>query len=804
MKRFVSCLILLVGFNSLTLASYFDTGWMEFKQPDGTSFIGRLHGDEYKYQYITKELYPFVKNYSNDYYYYAKDATNRRYLFSDQKVGIDEPVGIPKNLFILTDLEPPPPESKQKKDFLQKTTAITYTIKIVLVQFTDISGGSSYIPPYNSFTISDFEDMFSSSTYCTDDYGARSPDNENVYGSISTYFETMSDGNVTVSGIVKNSAPGGILNWLTLPNTKGYYDTYGGFFSDAEAAATSAGIDYSTNATTKVAWIYAGNFYTGNLNPRRSGDRYMIFEKWGGRGSYNSEATPGHDITFAHIGVHCHELGHTLFGFSDLYNYSYKIIGWCLMGDGCDNGGDAKGECPAPINPNYRVDEGWINTISPSIPNTGLDFYYSERNPTVYMVSSGTDKYYVENRRFEDYSSFLPGNGSGSGGMLVWHVQYGLHDLIEADGSGWGDGGTEDYGDIYPGSTINRNLNDFTTPADCKQWSGNNSNVILHDISDPAPTMTAVFGDKWFGDIPLDLTWEDNIEFGGDVTVPTGIVLSIDPGVAANLNSCSLKSTGGTINRDYSSTFTPDIRLVNGSMLKGQYSTYQEAFADAQSTDEVHICSDITWAITISLPCDVIVANNATLTIVDQTLVNLNGNAVKSTNGGTINKDGIAVFNPDYRLVDGSTIKGQYSSCEDAFTDAATTDELQIYEYESWNSAMAIPCDVRIPAGYSLTVAQNIQLSFTPNTRLTINGSIQAIGADGNRIVFTRSGSSGKWDGIFIHNASGADSDFDYITVEHSYYGIYLSNTISMITIEHANLRENTYGFTSEYSSPFL
>ncbi len=44
MKRFFVCLILLVGFATTGMASYFDTGWKKFKQPNGTVFIGR-HGE---------------------------------------------------------------------------------------------------------------------------------------------------------------------------------------------------------------------------------------------------------------------------------------------------------------------------------------------------------------------------------------------------------------------------------------------------------------------------------------------------------------------------------------------------------------------------------------------------------------------------------------------------------------------------------------------------------------------------------------------------------------------------------------
>ncbi len=127
---------------------------------------------------------------------------------------------------------------------------------------------------------------------------------------------------------------------------------------------------------------------------------------------------------------------------------------------------------------------------------------------------------------------------------------------------------------------------------------------------------------------------------------------------------------------------------------------------------------------------------------------------------------------------------------------------------ETWpglgnSDTVKITGDVTVPQVFALTIQAGAIIEFPINVNLTINGSIQAIGTDGSRITFTRSGSSGQWDGIFIHDASGAGSDFDYVDVEHSDYGIYLNSTTAGVNIEHANLHDNSIGFTSEYSSPF-
>ncbi|MBD3290455.1 hypothetical protein GF337_16745, partial [candidate division KSB1 bacterium] len=274
----------------------------------------------------------------------------------------------------------------------------------------------------------------------------------------------------------------------------------------------------------------------------------------------------------------------------------------------------------------------------------------------------------------------------------------------------------------------------------------------------------AAFADATSGDqiqIYSDDTWSGAINVTCDVKVYDGATLTIADGAEVNLNVNTIKTvSGGIINKQGTVTFTPDIRLVNGSTLKGQYPTYDTAVVNVKLGDEIHLCSDVTWSGTMDLPCNIVVANDGDLTLIDQTAVNLNGFTLKTTEGGSIIKQGEVTFSPDYRLVNGGALKGQYMESLAAFADATSTDEVQIYEFELWENTMAIPCNVKIPAGYSLTVISNIQLSFIPNTRLTVNGSIQAIGTDGSRITFTRSGDSGHWDGIFIHNASGAGSDF--------------------------------------------
>ena len=125
-------------------------------------------------------------------------------------------------------------------------------------------------------------------------------------------------------------------------------------------------------------------------------------------------------------------------------------------------------------------------------------------------------------------------------GLLVWHkFSTGILDLIEADNS---QTVITQTGDPFPGSSNKRHLNDFTSP-NCKYIDDTNSNLVLHNISDASSSMHADLGEKWFGNIPDALTWENTVQVGGDVTVGTGKTLTIASGT--NINFATIDYTSG-------------------------------------------------------------------------------------------------------------------------------------------------------------------------------------------------------------------------------------------------------------------
>jgi len=91
----VLLIFILVGTSD---ATYFDTGWVEFKQPNGVTFIARQWGDEHSNFFETVDGYGFDYNPADGYYYYALSQRDGVYQLSNLRVGIDVPRNIPKNL----------------------------------------------------------------------------------------------------------------------------------------------------------------------------------------------------------------------------------------------------------------------------------------------------------------------------------------------------------------------------------------------------------------------------------------------------------------------------------------------------------------------------------------------------------------------------------------------------------------------------------------------------------------------------------------------------------------------------------
>jgi immune inhibitor A len=189
-----------------------------------------------------------------------------------------------------------------------------------------------------------------------------------------------------------------------------------------------------------------------------------------------------------------------LFGFPDLYDIddtSEGIGNWCLMAGGSWNGG---GLTPAHPSAWCKAQQGWvaIRNLTEDGPTTLPDVKSSRAVHRLWTGGqTGSEYFLIENRQRTGYDAELPGDG-----LLVWHVDeaqdsnadenHYLVALLQADGAreleldvNRGDGA-----DPFPGWTDNRALTGTTNP-NSRSYAGQDTGVVVTEISDSGETMTA-------------------------------------------------------------------------------------------------------------------------------------------------------------------------------------------------------------------------------------------------------------------------------------------------------------------------
>lgn len=200
------------------------------------------------------------------------------------------------------------------------------------------------------------------------------------------------------------------------------------------------------------------------------------------------------------IGVCCHELGHLLFGFPDLYDTDYTSEGvgnWCLMGGGSWGGG---GNTPVHPSAWCKANQGWASVTN--VTSNGMQNIADVKDSgTVYRLwkngAASSEYFLVENRQKAGFDTSLP-----AGGLLIWHIDDSVSSntneahykvaLMQADGlrdmeldHNRGDGG-----DPYPGSTNNSTFNNTSTP-NSKSYAGADTCVAVTGIGPSGPVMSA-------------------------------------------------------------------------------------------------------------------------------------------------------------------------------------------------------------------------------------------------------------------------------------------------------------------------
>ncbi len=202
----------------------------------------------------------------------------------------------------------------------------------------------------------------------------------------------------------------------------------------------------------------------------------------------------------ARIGVCCHELGHLLFGFPDLYDTDQSSEGignWCLMAGGSWGGG---GNTPTHPSAWCKANQGWasVTNVTTNGVRTIADVKTSRNVLRLWKDgAAGSEYFLVENRQKTGFDASLPGAG-----LLIWHIDDSVATntneahpkvaLMQADGlrNLENNANRGDTGDPYPGSA-NKTTFDRNSSPGSKSYAGSDTCVAVTAIGAGAASMTA-------------------------------------------------------------------------------------------------------------------------------------------------------------------------------------------------------------------------------------------------------------------------------------------------------------------------
>ena len=391
--------------------------------------------------------------------------------------------------------------------------------------------------------------------------------------SVKEYFLLVSNGKLTYENVV--------VGPVTLAHDRRYYETH-----ELQREALRAAInDHNVNLADfdsrgegivdAISFMYAGRTVYGingdNSNPSDlwPHNSYMTFYQNGIRTRFYQLTSLGRSPADLSIGTFCHESGHMLCRFPDLYDYGRRdsdftdsagLGRYCLMSSG--NHLDY-GRTPAPVCGYLRDLVDWPNnTVYLSEPveheivhgDYGILHKYLTDKPNEYFI--------IENRSKMNLDEHLP-----SSGLAVFHCdtegsnewQLATADrhyqcaLLQADGKRDLENDRRGDADDMFADVEGVALSSETMPSS-REWDGSDSGLIIRDIS--VPGQDIIF---FTGNAPVDPD-ADTIskELFPDLFIPD----KNPQGVKSSINLTgegNIKAIRVTV--DISHTFKGDIRL---------------------------------------------------------------------------------------------------------------------------------------------------------------------------------------------------------------------------------------------------
>jgi M6 family metalloprotease-like protein len=364
-------------------------------------------------------------------------------------------------------------------------------------------------------------------------------------GSVRDYFYDVSNSNLTYTNYVT-------VYYTALHNRSYYTDPSISYGTRARELIQEAllwldntsgqNFNFRTVSTDSSNYMLAINaFYVGptvnnwaeGLWPHMSSMYGMFTSNEGVKSGVYQISNIGSSLA---LGTFCHENGHMICDYPDLYDYGYESYGagnYCLMAYG---GSDYN---PIPPNPYLRDIKGWENvTVFPHLP--GVQYFLQSNSNTSYKYlnpNNSTEFFYIDSRTKTGRNSSLPDDG-----LVIWHIdengsndneqmttsQHYLVSVEQADGlfhleHNNNAGGSDDlfhagYKDIF----------DNTTNPNAKWWNSDNSNLVIREISAVSSTMSFVYDDGTVPQPPVAQNSSASTQINTSVPI---MLVAIDEGL---------------------------------------------------------------------------------------------------------------------------------------------------------------------------------------------------------------------------------------------------------------------------------
>lgn len=595
----------------LLAAPYFGEAFT-YRQPDGETFQVHLYGDEFFAYQETVDGYLVVHDPNNGLFCYAKVTPDGSDIISTGvRVGQAKPAGIKskqrlgpdmamkkslgnRNLLGVDERGRRNPGKKLKagkgREILNvpivevspqaapADASITGTDPIalpappagptlnqrvglvLLASFPDLPGDVTK-------TVADIDD------YCNAEVYTAGGNATSVYG----YFKIQSNGKLSY----KNN----VTAWFTAANPRSYYTDTGVAYgtrareliNEGLAVLKARGFDFkqcdanNDNRLDGVNCFYAGgsvNAWNAGLWPHQSGS------SWSGlSGTGISKTDFEYQITDMPsnltIGTFCHENGHMICDFPDLYSYygcAAEIGAYSLMAS-------SGSTHPRHVDAYLKIHAGWADVVDLTSASQQLcavqqdrNFFYRYKNP-----AKPTEYFIFEVRGNAGYEGAWNGTGAvnPANGLVIYHaLQTGrnptstiftadnptanyatpyelmvVEALPSATVTPWYDDPNPGSNDAFTASGVS-SISDSTTP-NLKFWAANGRTVAsganINTVSAPGATMTFVIGSG-----PLPATPVTNV-------TATQLQPNVDFGkTAANQTFSVFNGGGGTLSYNIS------------------------------------------------------------------------------------------------------------------------------------------------------------------------------------------------------------------------------------------------------------